>query len=201
MIEPLDRSRLPEAAAVLGAAFRNTPLFSSALRGIDEPGRERRLTGVFRSFAAACLGRGAPRVVLTDGRISAVALIYPPGRYPLSLGAWLRNGSGVLALGPGRTITLARVDSFLQAHHYMEPHWYLYVLGVAPALQGQGLGGALVREMSAQAGGELPCYLETDDPKNVGYYERFGYQVTHQAPLPSLPDVNMWSMLRAAGKP
>jgi GNAT superfamily N-acetyltransferase len=200
--ETLTASRLDEAAAVLGRAFRRTPLFRAVFHELDDDGRAKKLTRMFRSFTGVCAARGLPEVVLDGDRVAAVALTYPPGAYPLRALDWLRNGLGAAAVGPRFTWRLARVDSYLQKHHIDGAHHYLYVLGVDPPHQGRGLGGQLLRRLAARADHEsLPSYLETDDPNNVPLYQRFGYQVLTQESPAALPSVTMWRMLRpsAAG--
>jgi GNAT superfamily N-acetyltransferase len=197
--QPLDPARFDEASAVLGRAFRQTPLFRAVFPELDDDGRARKLERMFRSFLGVCCRRGQPEVVLDGDRVAAVALVYPPGRFPLSGLDWLRNGLGAAAIGPRWTWRLARVDSYMLERHIHDPHHYLYVLGVDPSHQGRGLGGTLLRSLSARAdAAALPVYLETDDPNNVPLYERFGYRVlTAEAPA-SLPTVTMWRMQRDA---
>ena len=46
--------------------------------------------------------------------------------------------------------------------HIKEPHWYVFVLGVRPERQGEGLGRALLDPALARADRDrLPAYLET----------------------------------------
>ncbi len=72
------------------------------------------------------------------------------------------------------------VDYAEALHHrdMTDPHWYVMVLGVAPAFQGQGYGRALLQPMLDRAELEgVPCYLETTQPKNVSFYRRLGFDV------------------------
>jgi GNAT superfamily N-acetyltransferase len=55
--------------------------------------------------------------------------------------------------------------------------WYLSILGVAPALQGQGWGGRLLEPALACG---LPSYLETFSERSLRFYERLGYAVRHR---------------------
>ena len=65
-----------------------------------------------------------------------------------------------------------------------EPHWYLMVVGVDPALHNQGVGSAIVREGLALADRESkPCYLETSERRNLAFYERLGFVVLEEATL------------------
>jgi len=74
---------------------------------------------------------------------------------------------------------------WLGAHLPSEPCWFLDVVAVAPAAQGQGLGRALVRHglQRARAGG-CPAFLETGNPRNVPFYESLGFQVVGQERAP-----------------
>ena len=78
---------------------------------------------------------------------------------------------------PGRFFSaLAAIDPY---HHRDVPpaHWYVMVVGVAPEEQGKGIGRALLQPIikRADTAGQ-PCYLETAQPANVGFYERLGFR-------------------------
>jgi GNAT superfamily N-acetyltransferase len=66
----------------------------------------------------------------------------------------------------------------MASYHPNEPHWYLPLIGVDPAYQGRGYGGALLayalRECDRQ---HLPAYLESTNPKNIPLYQRHGFEV------------------------
>jgi ribosomal protein S18 acetylase RimI-like enzyme len=75
-------------------------------------------------------------------------------------------------------------------------HWYLATLGVDPPRQGQGIGGALLRPVLAQADGEgLFCYLETEKEENVRFYRRHGFEVAAEHDLPN-GGPHFWTMKR-----
>jgi ribosomal protein S18 acetylase RimI-like enzyme len=77
------------------------------------------------------------------------------------------------------------------------PHWYLYYVGVTPSQQGHGIGSALLASLLARADAEaLPCYLETGVARNVGFYERHGFQVVAEGALPR-EGPRLWAMLQA----
>jgi ribosomal protein S18 acetylase RimI-like enzyme len=66
-------------------------------------------------------------------------------------------------------------------HDPKESHWHIGPIGVAPALQGQGIGKALLGsflEMADEDGST--AYLETDVDRNVPLYEQFGFRVIDQ---------------------
>jgi len=54
--------------------------------------------------------------------------------------------------------------------------WYLSIVAVDPAVQGQGLGRKLLEptiEEADRAG--VTCYLETFSPRNLSFYQRLGF--------------------------
>ena len=92
-------------------------------------------------------------------------------------------------------------EAFMRSTHQhvlSKPHWYLWVLGVDPVYQGQGVGGALLRAGLARAdASHLPCYLETTNAENVPLYHRFGFLVEDERLIPD-SSVHLWSMILTA---
>ena len=77
-----------------------------------------------------------------------------------------------------------------------EPHWYLFILGVDPPRQGQGLGSAIIRRGLARADAEgLPCYLETMKARNVPFYQKHGFEVVVDEIVPN-GGPRLWTMKR-----
>ena len=105
---------------------------------------------------------------------------------------------GFLGVGAQKAGTSA-LDGYLRKRHIDGAHQYLFVLGVDPSYQGRGLGGVLLRRLSARAdAASMPIYLETDDPANVPLYQRFGYQILTEERVAALPSVTFWRMQRDA---
>ena len=73
---------------------------------------------------------------------------------------------------------------------------YLFIIGVASELQGQGFGGKLLRaliEESQEAG--IPIYTETQTERNVRFYERLGFRQLDRITLPII-DLPQWELIR-----
>jgi GNAT superfamily N-acetyltransferase len=76
------------------------------------------------------------------------------------------------------------------------PHWYLSLLGVRGESRGLGVGGGLLAAWLAQvdaAGGA--AWLETDEPRNLPFYRRAGFEVKGELELFSVP---VWLLGRGA---
>ncbi|MFC5956216.1 GNAT family N-acetyltransferase [Streptomyces sp. NPDC005774] len=80
-------------------------------------------------------------------------------------------------------------------------HEYLWMIGVAPGRQGEGLGTALIGSVLDRCDREgLPAYLEASSARSRLLYERLGF-VPAGEPLP-LPDgPHMWPMWREPRTP
>ncbi|MCC8379861.1 GNAT family N-acetyltransferase [Xenorhabdus sp. PB30.3] len=76
------------------------------------------------------------------------------------------------------------------------PCWFLGVVAVDPDFQGKGLSRAVIDPGLERAEREgFPVFLETSDEKNVRIYERLGFEVTAEYPLPFNGPM-MYAMLR-----
>ena len=186
------------AADVLVRAFADDVLYSWVC-----PDRDYRLRALRRHFRASvryCLARGE---VYTTPDLSGVALWLPPCNLVLDVLAFFRSGCGLLwselALEPEsrrRMLAMVRHDTAIARRVAREPYWYLALLGVAPELQGRGIGGALLEpRLRACDQDGLPCYLETETRDNIRFYERRGFTVVHEGALPG-GGPTMWAMWR-----
>jgi len=78
------------------------------------------------------------------------------------------------------------------------PYWYLLLLGVEPAHQRRGIGGELIKPILERAQAEgLPCYLETEQPRNVAFYRKQGFTQIIDGEAVGLSGVRFWTFLRA----
>jgi ribosomal protein S18 acetylase RimI-like enzyme len=65
-----------------------------------------------------------------------------------------------------------------------EPFFYLFVLGVHADAQGQGLGADLITPVLEVCDREgISAHLESSNPNNLSFYQRHGFEVTHEIEL------------------
>jgi ribosomal protein S18 acetylase RimI-like enzyme len=137
----------------------------------------------------------------SPGNVEGAAFWTPPGKYPLSTARVLLEGMILLPLkfGPaafGRLQSSLTLYDRLHERDVPPRHWYLSTLGVDPPRQGQGIGGALLRPVLAQADAEgLWCYLETEREINLSFYRRHGFEVATEGNLPK-SGPHFWTMRR-----
>lgn len=194
---PANRADVSALSATLGRAFFEDPVMAWMLPDADV--RRRRLHKLFEAMTRHHhLSRGGVEVVLDDdGGIGAAALWDPPGQWRHTSAEELRALPAML-LTFGRSVRRGVVaDDAMKAAHPEEPHWYLAVIGSDPSVRGKGLGNALMRSRLDRCDAEhAPAYLESSNPDNIPYYQRFGFEVTGEIRLPGGPA--LWPMWRAA---
>jgi len=183
--------------AVLGRAFTEYEL----LRYYFPDKTERRAvadTFGFISFSV-CLKYG--EVYASSEKLEGVAAWLPPGKAPF--GGWQIIRSVPLSIlfrfgrqGAGRMWAYGRYVDNLHRKLVPYPHWYLQIIGVAPAYHGQGFSSRLVRPVLERIDRErMPCFLETNTGKNVAIYRRFGFEVVSEDKIPGT-EVTSFAMLR-----
>jgi len=176
-------------AAVLGRAFADDPVMNWVMP--DAARRTRALPRLFASLARHhhLPGGGAEVAVSGTGvggtGIGAAALWDGPGRWKQTPAEELRMLPALL-LAFGRHLGRGRqaVD-LMKERHPEEPHWYLAVIGSDPTVRGAGYAQALMRSRLEQVDAEhAPAYLESSNPDNIAYYQRFGFEITGEVRLP-----------------
>lgn len=195
-IRPMADGELAEVLAVTARAFWHDPLFDFFARDLLH--EHHLLPALFRAYLGDVQGpQGEVWVAEHDGRPRAVAGWLAPGGHPRPAGREAAlAGRAALAVARARNRRKAvRLLLEIDRHHPSEPHWYLSVLATDPALQGRGIGTALLDPVLARCDAEgLPAYLETQKEANVAWYGRAGFEVSAEVRLPGTPPV--WCLRR-----
>jgi GNAT superfamily N-acetyltransferase len=174
------RADVPAVVDALVAGFHEDPLYRWLYPDPDErPGRLR------ETFALICdlaLPRGH---LYTNADRSAAA-------------AWTAPDVALVDRDEGERFAAmierhvgSRVEHVLagmeetEAARPAEPHFALHSLGVEAAAQGRGVGSALLAPVLARCDEDgLPAHLTSSAARNVPFYERLGFAVTAETPLP-----------------
>jgi GNAT superfamily N-acetyltransferase len=124
----------------------------------------------------------APDEGYATERLSGAAVWMPPGTWHIGPLAQLRLAPGTIAALRGDTLRLLKALNFIERKHPHEPpHWYLPIVGVAPAWQGRGYGAALLAPILRRCDEDsIPAYLEASTPRNRALYERQGFKVVEE---------------------
>jgi ribosomal protein S18 acetylase RimI-like enzyme len=137
-----------------------------------------------RAFSSKAFAKGTAYEICG---FAGVALWLPPGIAP---------DEEALASLMDRTAhaeikqDLAQVFERMSGFRPREPHWYLPLIGVDPARQGQRLGDQLMIHALARCDADgLPAYLESSNPRNIPFYERHGFEAIGKIQVRSSPAI------------
>ncbi|NLU70954.1 GNAT family N-acetyltransferase [Streptomyces sp. HNM0574] len=188
-VRPLTAADLPVAVDTLARAFADHPFTRHV---IDAEAHEERV----RRYQELCL----TRVGMVYGRVwtaeggRAVAVWSVPGADPSP--AFAELGPLLGALAGDRASAAEAADAAVAPYRPRQPGWYLETVATAPEAQGRGLGSAVLAPgiQEAQRAGH-PAFLETSSEPNVRLYERLGFTVTAEIPLPD-DGPRTWCMRR-----
>ncbi len=187
---------IPAAAATLAAAFRADRLWN----WIIGDSKEAVWQAAFEVPLRYCHRYGELWAVLPEP--AGVAAWVPGELADMTVGRMLLSG----ALWPARRMGMAAAKRMQPLFDQLAAsrrqqlanrrYLYLLVIGTAPAYQGQGLAGKLLRLLLAQADSQQrPVYLETETGTNVQLYEHFGFYRCQEIPL-SLAGHTLVGMVR-----
>ena len=74
--------------------------------------------------------------------------------------------------------------------------WYLSIVGLLPEFQGQGRGSGLIEDVLKKTDDlGVETYLETFTPRNMTFYQRFGYKTVSSFDEPTT-EARYWLMIR-----
>jgi ribosomal protein S18 acetylase RimI-like enzyme len=193
----LEKSQLEPAAAMAARAFQDSPLSVHFFPDASE--RKDKLPYIFQFMIGYGLLYGEAYAISPN--LEGVAVWLPSEKARMTRRGDI-GSEGLSRLLKVEKETAAKWNSFddyvasLHKRHVPFPHWYLQLLGIAPAYQGKGYAGTLLKAMFTRIDKErLPCFLETDKKRNVSLYQHYGFKVVEEGIVPG-SEVTIWAMLR-----
>jgi ribosomal protein S18 acetylase RimI-like enzyme len=155
--------------AVLTLAFGNDP--ATRWTWPDAKAYLEAFPAFAKAFGGAAFAAGSAHRIGAAG----AALWLPPGvgSDEAAIGALMQRTADRRTAVDG-----PQIMQQMAYYHPKEPHWYLPLIGIDPAQQGTGLGGALLRHATEICDRErLPAYLESSNGRNVPLYQRHGFEI------------------------
>ncbi len=195
----INEAQIEPAADAMARAFFDDPLITYLMPDDD---LRRRLSPQF-FLRLVRLGHLAGETYTTE-QTAGVAFWSPPGK-PLTdeqmAEASMMEIPSIVGEEAHRRFMV--VIDLLEEFHMRdapEDHWYLALLGVDAPLQGQGIGSALLQPVLQKADAEgVVCYTETEQPRNVLFYQRHGFEVVVDMVEPT-SGVRLWTFRREPGR-
>jgi ribosomal protein S18 acetylase RimI-like enzyme len=190
----LHLEELDAAAEIVGQAMLDNPLHVRIFGGDHKRGAPR-LTYFYRQVLPRIHSKGRVLGAFKDARMVGVVGMSAPGRCQPSMHDMLRTLPRLaLHIPPTVLFRIRRWIAEWDRFDLEEPHWHLGPAAVLPSLQRQGIGSdyliALCDWLDAE---QILAYLETERERNVGLYERFGFETVRRV---SVLDVPCWFMRR-----
>jgi ribosomal protein S18 acetylase RimI-like enzyme len=193
----LEKSQLKPAAEMMARAFQDNPLSVYFFPDVSE--RKNKLPYIFQFMISYGLLYGEAYAISPN--LEGVAVWLPSEKARMTRRGDVEN-EGLSRLFKVERKTAAKWRSFddyiSSLHERLVPfrHWYLQLLGVAPAYQGKGYASTLLKAMFTRIDKErLPCFLETDAKRDVSIYQHYGFKVVEEGVVPG-SEVTIWAMLR-----
>ncbi len=191
---------MPRLARLFAAVFADDPVFC----WLSRVGRSRH-AALERFFLRILKSRTLPHGETWVAANGLAAAAWVPPYATLSQPSLLddlRMFPTILRLtGLARLPRGAAMSAAMATAHPSEPCFYLAFIGVAPRMQGAGLGSLLLnRTLKRVDAAHAAAYLENSNPRNLKLYERAGFSVTREivARRDAPPLFAMWRPAKAA---
>lgn len=199
VVQRLSAERFDETVGVFCSAFYDYPVMRYVIgdAGGQYAAMLRRLIGY---FTQSRFSRGYPVIGIegAGGELVAAANINPPRAVPAPASLQRLYEDLCEALGEA---AIARYEAFAAACSPFEPdapHYHLGMIGVVREQQGLGYARRLleaVHEMSRVDPGSSGVSLTTETPRNLPFYEHFGYRVLGHGMTPD-GGLTTWTLCR-----
>jgi GNAT superfamily N-acetyltransferase len=184
--------RIPALADMLGRAFVDEPMLTWSMGG-DPGDLAVRLAVEFRLLNEVFVRHGA---LWQAGDGLGAACWIPPGLTDVIAEANAASDPATIPLTDDGGVRRASMWEWVESQLPAEPAWFLDHVAVDPANQGLGVGRALIEFGLARADADgVGVLLETGTPRNVPYYERFGFSVISEGDAPG-GGPHIWFMRR-----
>jgi N-acetylglutamate synthase-like GNAT family acetyltransferase len=194
--------QIDQASEMLARAFQEEPLF---IYFYPDP-LYRKEKSIFMLKNLIISGLVSGEVYITSDKCEGVAVWNPFGEFKKKsrtqsreLIKMLRGVRKEIYSDPElveRNSRLSEVNTELHYKYANSPHWFLSTIGVDPIFQGKGFASRLIRMKLEEAKNQnLPCYLNTENIKNVPLYEHFDFKLAEQKPVPN-SDITVYSMIK-----
>jgi len=190
----LEREQIRQASIVKTRAYLNDPLFCYFFPDISI--RKKKAPYIF--YVSLHYGVKYGEVYATSKNLEGIAIWIPPSSVNMTTWRMIKSSGLIIPFRipwkkPMRAFSVIAKMHKKQANF---PHWYLSSITVDPKYQGKGYASTLLRPMLARIDSEgLPCYLETQNERNISLYEHYGFELIDYIKIPDT-EIYSYSMIR-----
>ena len=176
----LTKKHVKLAGEVLGRALCDDPIIVYLIP--DKERRHRLVKNIYQMVS--CSGVRYGEVYANSPNLEGVAIwhYYKEFHEEKFWGKLICSIKGkIYKLGLGVARKFKPMEEYMhKVHKELVPgeHWYLYVLGVEPSLQGNGHGSYLMKDKLEDIDQQgISAYLETSLERNIKFYEKHGFHL------------------------
>jgi len=185
---PLQTTQIDAAAGAMSRAFQFSPMFTYVFP--DEAERAQRSPEFFAQLLR--YGQQVGEVATTAGmpQGTIVSWTVPTDETALAVAPEASLAAMPALLGEAAFARFIALVGHVDTHQDQlvpTPYWYVIALGVDPAVQGHGIGRALIHHLAQAAATRLPAVLWTDTARNVRFYQRLGMRLVGEGLMPESP--------------
>lgn len=184
---------LKKAVPVLTSAFEHDPCLKYILNSDKYP---LKLAESIHQYVIKS-GLMYGHVFSSGESIEGVSVWLPPHKVYLSIWNFIRAGGLSIPLHIIKRMKIYG-DYAKTIHHKIaiDKHWYLFSIGVHQNYHGKSYGSNMLRPMLEYIDQRKEfCYLETHNPKNITFYEKYGFILKDVTFLPD-SDTKHYAMYR-----
>lgn len=167
---------------------------------IEDPAQRQNFLNLFMKFRLR-FGVKKGQVFVTDDVEGVIILLRPNKTMSPADLIWYGCLKAMLSCGSAQRKRIMAFNTFADtqaAGQMSQPYWHISPMCVSPRAQGQGRGSALLRHgLHYIASGPYPCYLETQNPQNIPFYQTHGFRTLSDVPVPD-SNIRNHSMVYAA---
>lgn len=193
----LSKDQIKSASKVISKAFYNDPLMVYLF---PDPGsRKNKLSLMMELLLRVGIKYGI--VHLSSQKLEGVSIWLPSNNVKITTWMGLLNGGISYFFKVGRK-TVKKQNSLysytFSTHKRLVPsqYWYLSIIAVNPSYQGKGISRMLLNSMFEQIDKQnLPCFLDTNNEKNIPIYKHFGFKILKEYEISDTNVIN-WAMVR-----
>jgi ribosomal protein S18 acetylase RimI-like enzyme len=203
MIVPLHRDLIGPASEMLTKSFFHDSKLCSVIP--DEAERRERARHLFEFEIRYGLNYGM--VYTTSPSLEGLAVWLPSEKSEITFWRAFRSGGMRLQGGLGKE-NMQRLMAFsdavdrLHKKHAPNKHCYLFFIGIDPGFQGRKMASRLIRPVLGRLDHlGMPCYLNTQNEKNIPIYQHFGFDIVEQLVLPGTEILHTGMLRKPADKP
>ena len=193
-LQILETKNIEEAVACNVDAYEGYPLYPALFGKYSS---NKLVAKVWRS-SILTLNHYATLIVDSPA-VNGFLCLCPPGYHGMPSVQYLLK-SGLQNIMPISTyMPMIRYEKYcmdMKQRNMPQDGWYIYDLVVRKEAQNQGLAKRLLQPCLKFFDYEKQCvYLETHDPKNIAFYEHFGFVIVETGTVPH-SDLTHYGLLR-----